>query len=231
MHSLWWNYVNELLYAFSWFKILQKTQQFNYFDFVRVFTIYHSIAIDIKSLNVIWTLSLINKCHTTMHHDFEKSKTFWMSSKFDYSRLLFLKIILQSTSSQSNFTIVWKTSFVLHTNQRKRVSFYTFWLVIKTLYTTLCCENFAMISNITKKVSRSIYFQKRFENARKTLLNSLLWKFIFIYERNNIYSLRTNYTQFMSSSFRLFHRQSFHEFSSRQSSFDSQRWYLWHRTR
>ena len=53
----------------------------------------------------------------------------------------------------------------------------------------------------------------------------------FIYEKSSIYFLRTSYTQFTSSAFRLFHRQSFHEFSSRQSSSDSQRWYLWHRTR
>ena len=52
-----------------------------------------------------------------------------------------------------------------------------------------------------------------------------------IYERSNIYFLRTNYTQFTSLSFRLFHWQLFHEFLSRQSFFDFQRWYLWHRTR
>ena len=91
---------------------LTKMQQFNQFDFVRIFTIYHSIAIDIKSLNVIWMLNWINEYHTTMHHDFEKSKTFWTFSEFDSFRLLFVKVILQSTSLQSNFTIVWKTTFV-----------------------------------------------------------------------------------------------------------------------
>ena len=40
--------------------------------------------------------------------------------------------------SKSNFTIVWRTNFVLHTNQREKTSFYTLWSVIKAFYMISC---------------------------------------------------------------------------------------------
>ena len=49
--------------------------------------------------------------------------------------------------SKSSFTTVWRTSFVLHTNQGGRASFYTLWPVIEAFYMTSCCEGLAMASN------------------------------------------------------------------------------------
>ena len=51
--------------------------------------------------------------------------------------------------NKSSFTIVWRTSFVLHTNQRERISFYTFWSMIEAFYMISCCEDLAMISKFT----------------------------------------------------------------------------------
>ena len=93
IHSSWWNYVNELLYVFSWLRSWSKSLQFSRFDLVRSSTISHSVAIDIKLLNVIWTLNLVLTCHTTMHHDFEKSKTLWTFSEINSFRLSFLIVI------------------------------------------------------------------------------------------------------------------------------------------
>ena len=168
MHSLWWNYVNELLYVFKWFRILQKTQQFNHFDFRKIFTNHHSIAIDIKSLNVIWTLNLINRCHTTMHHDFEKSKSFWMFSEFDYFRLLFLKI---STNQQIEFHNRMKNKFrFTHKSVKKKFVLYVL-INDKDILHDFMLKNFAIISKFI--IAMQYNFYMNYVNRANQLRNEL----------------------------------------------------------
>ena len=50
---------------------------------------------------------------------------------------------------------------------------------MRIFYMISYCKIRETISNTIKKISRSTYFQKQFENVKKTLLKLLSLKFIF----------------------------------------------------
>ena len=83
----------------------------------------------------------------------------------------FWKSFCNRRINKSNFTIVWRTSFVLHTNQREKTSFYTFWLMIKTFYMTSCFENFAMISKFI--IAMQYNFHMSYVNRANQFRNEL----------------------------------------------------------
>ena len=80
-----------------------------------------------------------------------------MSSKLDYFRLLFLKVILQSTSQQIEFHDRIKNRFRL-THKSARKSFVLYVLINdKDILHTSCCENLAMISKFTIAVQYNLH--------------------------------------------------------------------------